>query len=165
MQEAKLIFQDGREITVLVSDGDRAKIMDKPKTGYEIGRDDDHYIVYSDNTTEKLSHLNAKAYIKAGNSYSDRTIAENNARADKLMRDLRRFSAMHGGRDIKLHDYSQEKWYISKDLIVGPVIAYSESNHMDLGKVYFISQEVAGQALEAFRDEIEWYYNEYKWVL
>lgn len=97
-----------------------------------------------------------------GNYYSDRNIAENNARADRLLRQLRRWQAAND-RAI-----SAKAW---KD---GPFCFYNiRYNYwldtpyvnMDgdrgLNNVYFTSEEKAKEAIKVFEDELLWYFTEY----
>ena len=88
-------------------------------------------------------------------------VAENNARADKLMRQLRRFAVEHREKDIdwnKRLGLSFIGFAIdTKDLIVLNV-GWARS----VGEIVFDSGETANLAIETFKDELTWYFTEYK---
>lgn len=101
------------------------------------------------------------AYYDTANYYSFPTVAENNARADKLMRQLRRFAVEHRENEIDWNDNSR-KYCI-----------YNEGNTNNLkidycfrirypGCIYFDTPEAARFAIETFNDELIWYFTEYK---
>lgn len=76
-------------------------VEDKPKTGYERGEecnDEYYYLVDVDSEVKRIkktySTLDRDCY-DVGNYYSNKTIAENNARADRLLRQLRQWQAQN----------------------------------------------------------------------
>lgn len=95
----------------------------------------------------------------AANYYSDKTVAENNARADKLMRRLRRFAVEHRKTDI---DYSEGVYEICYDVDSKKVRVNSVSVYHYFGTIPFDTQKAAEYALAEFRDELLWYFTEYK---
>lgn len=96
------------------------------------------------------------------NYYSDRTIAENNARADKLMRQLRRFEIEHREGSILWSDASQDKFVIGFNYIDGEVYVSSAISSKVTFGIYFNDEETADLAIEIFYDELIWYFTEYK---
>lgn len=164
--KAKLIVE-GKEFEVDINHPELEKLL-KPekKTGYERVKTSEQYWFEDTNgeinrTTEFQRVVDTGGY-KAANYYSDKTVAENNARADKLMRQLRRFAVEHREKEIDWNDYKKRKYNIYFD--------YSEKvfyinyclSVKDLFSIYFDSEETAKLAMETFRDELIWYFTEYK---
>lgn len=98
------------------------------------------------------------ALWEVGNYYSDRQLAENCARADRLMRLLRRFSVEH--RTSKL-DPDVRVWTISyirsKNMIYPHKIANGYA-----GAVMFDTEEQAAEAIREYKNELMWYFNMFK---
>ncbi len=167
--KAKLIF-DGKEFEVELTEEEAKKFGQKTKrTGYE--RVQNAYDNFSAVTAEGIVKSDyfddtgvgyfAERCYESANYYSSYEVAENNARADKLMRQLRRFAVEH--RDEAL-DWSTEshKYTINFDhddfeLSTDPWICIQE-----FGTLYFDSDETAQLAIDTFRDELIWYFTEYK---
>jgi hypothetical protein len=97
-----------------------------------------------------------------GNYYSDKTVAENNIRADKLMRQLRRFAVEHRKNELDWNDEWQEKWSIFYDSQAKRLGAWDAYTSRELSSIYFDYKEVAELAIETFRDELMWYFTKYK---
>lgn len=164
--KAKLIVE-GKEFEVNINHPELEKLI-KPekKTGYERAKIGEQYwfeVTKGEisQTTEFQRIVDTEIY-KAANYYSDKTVAENNARADKLMRQLRRFAVEHRKEEIKWSKHSETKWNIYFD--------YSEKKFFtnyclyvkDLFAIYFDSEETAKLAIKTFHDELIWYFTEYK---
>lgn len=98
-----LVCANGKNIKAEISE-EQAKILglveDKPKTGYE-GREEcnnkKHYFVNTIDLVieDENTVLFDQNRYDVGNYYSDKTIAENNARADRLLRQLRQWQALN----------------------------------------------------------------------
>lgn len=95
------------------------------------------------------------------NYYSSEEVARNNARADKLMRQLRRFAVENRKDKIDWNDGKKYKYNI--------YYSYpSQKIDIDLGyncryfEIYFDSYETAERAIKEFKDELIWYFTEYK---
>lgn len=98
-----------------------------------------------------------------GNYYTDEKIANNNARADRLMHRLRRYAAMHGGIVTKnAQTKNGQKYYIGYTDTNGLIVDWYETNWNNLGVIYFFDKKTAQQAIEEFRPELEWYFTEYE---
>lgn len=163
--KAKLIVE-GKEFPIEIQDTELQKLVaPKKQTGYErVELDESFYSVRGDNSI--FSPFDGRfpehdAYYDAANYYSFPTVAENNARADKLMRQLRRFAVEHRENEIDWNDNSR-KYCI-----------YNEGNTNNLkidycfrirypGCIYFDTPEAARFAIETFNDELIWYFTEYK---
>lgn len=144
-------------------------IEDKPRTGYERVKKDEMYYVIN---TKVDSMINVKEfkdetdeqYYNIGNYYNDKVIAENNARADKLLRCLRRWQAAND-KAISISDWKNDK--INKYCI-----AYNYSlNELNTGMerrlrrpnaIYFSTFQKTEEAIEVFRDELLWYFTKYQ---
>ena len=96
------------------------------------------------------------------NYYSSDIMAENNARADKLMRQLRRFSVQHREPGINFNNANTAKFYIICDYENDELRSNYISFTKVFGAIYFDSREVANAAIDKFHDELIWYFTEYK---
>ena len=134
-------------------------------TGYErVKESEKYYHIDATGEThtdfEDNDNFNNDLYANA-NYYSDETVAENNARADKLMRQLRRFAVEHNDCELDWNN-NHSKYYIYFDYEYEcPNIGYAY-NAKDFGQIYFSSREIAEQAIKEFKDELIWYFTEYQ---
>lgn len=134
-------------------------------TGYERANGDSKYhfvdalAIHSD--YESYHPIDIKLYENA-NYYSDKTVAESNARADKLMRQLRRFSVENRKHEIDWPSGNGFNWEIYYDYKNGKVTTCAYYSNRRLGVVYFDTKETAKKAIEQFHDELIWYFTEYK---
>ena len=97
------------------------------------------------------------------NYYTNENIADDNVRADRLMRRLRRYAAMHGGMVPRKHlDAEDQKYFIScgenGELYAGAIYGLWDY----FGAIFFSDVDSAQQAIEEFRPELEWYFTEYE---
>lgn len=163
---AKLIVE-GKEFPIEILDPELEKLLAPPKkTGYE--RVELYNTYYYDdcngsvcNESEEQHNCDNISYDGA-NYYSDKTIAKNNARADKLMRQLRRFAVEHRKNNTNWHNNSQHKYYIYYDYLGNDLIIDFVQSTRDFGCIYFDTKEIAQAAIETFNDELIWYFTEYK---
>ena len=141
-------------------------IEERSQTGYErVKKGDVYYVVNTEddsmlNITEFNDQTDERCYNK-GNYYNDKIIVENNARADRLLRCLRQWQAQND-EVISKEDWNNEskkKWFI----IYSSEEMYAEYYYiMRLpNTIYFTTKEKAEEAIEAFRDELIWYFTEY----
>lgn len=167
MKNAKLII-DGKEIEVQINEEDFKKLTTTTNkiTGYERVRYGSTY--YTDSCSkvdafEEDSSFDEELY-KLGNYYSDPDVAANNVRADNLMRQLRRFAVENRKNDIDWDDETQYKYFIyyyyeSNEIKIQSV---SSGSFRDFGQIYFDMKETAKLAIEKFKDELLWYFTEYR---
>ena len=164
--KAKLIVE-GKEFPIEIQDPELQKLLtSQKKTGYERVDAGKKYWVQNIRGdvcwgTESVYFTGNNEFYDSANYYSDETIARNNARADNLMRQLRRFAVEHRKKDIDWSDESQGKYYIynvvnTKNLAVDCRITKF------FNSIYFDSEETAQLAIEIFHDELVWYFTEYK---
>ena len=165
--KAKLIIED-KEIEIEISEEEYKKLQppEEKKTGYErVPESDVYFYTYPsgcvETTCETCYDIDDECYESA-NYYSDKTVAENNARADKLMRQLRRFAVEHRECGVSFDDINIEKYYICYDYASDELEVSSVVFSKNFGAIYFDSIKVALAAIDEFRDELIWYFTEYK---
>ena len=165
--KAKLIIED-REIEVEISEEEYKKLhpSEEKKTGYErVAKPSVYfYVSYNDKvdtTIEDCYDVDDECYESA-NYYSSETVAENNARADKLMRQLRRFSVEHRKCGVDFNSTETAKHYIYYDCIRDELRTTYTFYAGVFGVIYFDSEEAAQVAIDEFHDELIWYFTEYK---
>ena len=165
--KAKLIIED-KEIEIEISEEEYKKLQpsEEKKTGYERVPKNSHYFyefgkgdVESD--VEDCYDIDDEYYASA-NYYSDKTVAENNARADKLMRRLRRFSVEHRKYKANFNSINATRFYIIYQCEINEIKPYHTSYAIYFGAIYFDSEETAQAAIDEFHDELIWYFTEYK---
>ena len=160
---------NGKTVQVEITK-EQAKILglveERSRTGYErVEKSETYYVINTEddsmiNITEFNDQTDERCY-NTGNYYSDKTIAENNARADRLFRQLRQWQAQND-KAISVEDWNNEskkKWFI----IYSSEEMYAEYYYiMRLpNTIYFTTKEKAEEAIEVFKDELIWYFTEY----
>ena len=165
--KAKLIIE-GKEIEIEISEEEYEKLQssEEKKTGYErVPKSSVYfYVSYNDKvdaTVEDCYDVDNECYESA-NYYSSETVAENNARADKLMRQLRRFSVEHRECGVNLNDTNTKKYCIYYDYGNNTLGTAFTLCAKTFGTIRFDSEETAQAAIDEFRDELIWYFTEYK---
>lgn len=159
---AKLVVE-GKEFDIEILDPKLQELIAPKKTGYEKMKiNQKWYYVDADDSIGCVQScvVTGEDRYKIANYYSDKTVAENNVRADKLMRQLRRFAVEHRVNKIDWDDEEQSKYYIWFDcdnLRVGSDVMFPE-----FGSIIFDSEKSCKQAIETFKDELIWYFTEYK---
>ena len=140
--------------------------IDKKKTGYErvnIGMG--YYTVNPWGDVDTMSESNYTIdddYYDNINYHSSKEIAKNNARADRLMRQLRRFSVENRKNDINWTDKKECGYrivYNCQRSIIEIACTFTRKN---FGTIYFDSEKLARRAIKEFEDELIWYFTEYK---
>ena len=163
--KAKLIVE-GREFPIEINDPNLEKLLRPPKkTGYErVDEDCEYYYEHCEGGACRVKAYNSKSdelSYECANYYSDSTVAENNARADKLMRQLRRFAVEHRENELdwkpNICKYRIQYNWNSKRLEVDLNDVWQIC-----GVFYFDSKKTANLAIETFHDELIWYFTEYK---
>lgn len=164
------ISANGKNIKAEISE-EQAKILglaeDKPKTGYERVDEDESYFV-DDTINDGHEVLGGGALINNlyyinGNYYNDKTIVENNARADRLLRRLRQWQAQND-RAVTKKDWGNSlarKFRIKYNHFDDKLMMVGEEYFQDVNVIYFSSMEKADEAIEQFKDELLWYFTEY----
>ena len=165
--KAKLIIED-REIEIEISEEEYKKLQpsEEKKTGYErVPKSSDYfYVSYNDKvdtTIEDCYDVDNECYESA-NYYSSPIVADNNIRADKLMRQPRRFSAEHREDGVNLNDANTRQYCIYYDYGNNTLGTAFTLCAKTFGVICFDSDETAQAAIDEFRDELIWYFTEYK---
>ena len=165
--KAKLIIED-REIEVEISEEEYKKLQpsEEKKTGYERVAEGDGFFYISSVGVTSFGIDRHKTvddnFYESANYHSSDVVAKNNARADKLMRQLRRFSVEHRGRGVDFNSTKTEKHYIYYDCVRDELRTTYTFYAGVFGVIYFDSEETANTAIDKFRDELIWYFTEYK---
>ena len=162
--KATLIIE-GNEIEIEISEEEYKKLHPS-ETGYERVPESDIYFYANtkgdvETACEDCYDIDDEYYASA-NYYSDKTVAENNARADKLMRQLRRFAVQHRGHEVDFNSTGTAKHYIYYDCVHDELRTTYTFYAGVFGVIYFDSEETAQAAIDEFRDELIWYFTEYK---
>lgn len=165
--KAKLIVE-GKEFEVNINHPELEKLIKPPKgTGYErVGNNTPYCFVDADGTLNGYDageHEDVdNVYYNEANYYSEVVVAENNARADKLMRQLRRFAVERRTDAQEWGVKTSPKWFIEYDYDTGKFDYIPVRTCRDFGTIYFESDRACELAVEIFHDELIWYFTEYK---
>lgn len=173
--KAKLLINN-QELEVEITEEEWKKMKQsstQKETGYERGINKDNvfwYDIGADGVSLEFDNIDEDGIIiadigerwyNAANYYSDRTIAENNARADKLMRQLRRFAVEHREKELGWSKPSENS-FIGYNIDHNNLEVLNVGWARTFGSIYFDSNETARLAINTFRDELIWYFTEYK---
>lgn len=163
---------DGKEYECkrVVMDNDNVEIIleedSKKETGYErVDTGGDYYLVSYRNEVLVLPESNCDLdcdYYDNANYYSSKEIAENNARADRLMRQLRRYSVENRVTDIEWVRGNNPKYFIYYDYSKESLEVEKNYYFRSPGLVCFDSINSTARAIKEFKDELIWYFTEYK---
>ena len=165
--KAKLIVE-GKEFPIEIQDPELQKLLtSQKKTGYERRDKLNMYYYYQDDNGNTEFEYDVRdvydvARYNNANYYSDKTVAENNIRADKLLRQLRRFAVEHREQEIDWNSKVQNKFSILYDYSDNEIAVERDIYGRYHGIVYFDSIETARLAIGTFHDELIWYFTEYK---
>ena len=137
--KAKLIIK-GKEIEIEISEEEYKKLHPS-ETGYERAPENCDFYYESSGATVELGfdercYIDDK-YYDIANYYSSDFVAENNARADKLMRQLRRFAVQHREPGINFNNANTAKFYIICDYENDELRATYTSYAKVFGAIYF----------------------------
>ena len=140
--KAKLIIEN-KEIEIEISEEEYKKLQpsEEKKTGYERVTEGDYFYYEScrgnaESSIDEYCYIDDEYYASAY-YYSSKTVAENNARADKLMRQLRRFSVEHRECEVNFNDTNTEKYYVYYDYKNDELGASFVRRTRDFGVIYF----------------------------
>ena len=161
--KAKLIVE-GKEFDIEILDPELQKIVKPKHTGYEKTKEywTDVSGTGGGSKATDFGHYLEQTLYDAANYYSDREICDNNIRADRLMRKLRRFAVEHRKEELNWCDQKQIKYDISFDYSNNNLYIDTWAYLREFGVIFFDSEETARLAIDTFRDELVWYFTEYK---
>lgn len=164
--DAKLMI-NGKELKtqIEIDEVDLEAMQNKKKTGYERVGDLKKYHWID---VDGLIHMSYNNNIisdnlryDTANYYSSAEVARNNARADQLMRQLRRFAVENRKDKIDWNDGEKHKYNICYSYPTQEIFVDFKSNCRNF-EIYFDSCGAAERAIEEFKDELIWYFTEYK---
>lgn len=163
---AKLIVE-GKEFDIEILDPELQKLVNPPnvkQTGYEEQVGEYYYYIESNGDVAREHHNSEfdDGCYKVANYHSDETIAKNNARADTLLRQLRRYAAVHNDKKVDWLDETKSKWMIGYNYFTGELETIYDTYLRCFGSIYFTSAAKCKTAIELFRPELIWYFTEYK---
>lgn len=165
------IMIDGKKYRLVPEETQEEPVKEEPMerpTGYERASLGEKYFFEDLTTTVHCYNENHSTYdtkiYDIGNYYTDEKLAVNNSRADRLMRQLRRYAAMHGGMVFPHHPLAarEKSYYICYNDLNELYIDEHFGYIVQFGGIYFKEKQAAKQAIEEFRPELEWYFTEYE---
>lgn len=154
--------------TVLFEQFKKLGLIEEQRTGYERVEKGSTYFFddasgYADSTAEEKYIVNQDFY-DSGNYYSDCEIAENNARADRLLRQLRQWQAQND-EPISVEDWNNDeinKYFITYNYRSSLFEIGRSSQRREPNIIYFTTKGKVTEAIKNFRNELEWYFSEYQ---
>ena len=163
---AKLIVE-GLEFPIEIQDPELQKLlMPQKKTGYERVDKDQTYYIQDLNEgivwTSEYYNDDSNADYNTANYYSDKSVAKNNARADSLMRKLRRFAVEHRKYEIDWTNGQISKYYICVKNATNEIVYNCAYTVQGFNTIYFDTKETVELAINTFYNELVWYFTEYK---
>lgn len=173
--KAKLTLENGKTIEMELTKEQTELINqnDKKRTGYEkVTYGDTYYSSDNGGLSNDDTNISMNDYVgdyidnskyENADYYNDETLAKNLAKADTLMRKLRRFAVQNGGSFSKdeWKEYVIDKYYIYYDYDNSNIIIGDSDVCRDVGQVYFRSEEIAQKAIDTFKEDLLWYFTEY----
>ena len=156
--KAKLVVE-GKEFDIEILDPKLQELIaPKMKTGYERVKENNYYWIVDPHSQvyclTECDDVDDENLYNLANYYESEVVAGRNARADTLMRQLRRFAV-----ENRTKDNPNEKFYIYYMKQVGLQVSRSTNKHIG---PWFDTLHAASQAIETFKDELIWYFTEYK---
>lgn len=141
-------------------------IKERSRTGYErVKKGEMYYVVDTEyNSMSKNTEFNDQRdeqCYNTGNYYNDKVIAENNARADRLLCCLRQWQALND-RTINWKNKDISKYTIRYDYAMNMFNVIPNFCERCLNDVYFTTRETAQRAINVFKAELEWYFTQYQ---
>lgn len=156
---------NGKPVQATVDDAVIREAMSEKMTGYERNYGGQYYYQAASGTVEMKDDtdypIDYSRYL-TGNYCASKEVAENNARADALMRQLRRFAAEHGGcvapaKAARPHQGDAASIYYRD----GKLSAARSDGLPNAGNIWFASIDAAADAIKIFCGELFWYFTEY----
>jgi len=144
-------------------------LIEEQLTGYERvkKKGDVYYLNIINGETVAETECNGRideGRYDTGNYYSNKTIAENNARADRLLRCLRQWQAAND-KVISISDWKNDeinKYFITYNYRFSLFEIGRSSQRREPNIIYFTTKGKVTEAIKNFRNELEWYFSEYQ---
>ncbi len=160
------IFIDGIKYNdgsvVYDSEKDEMRIDTTPKEEgsiYATELDDNFYYIGQVNNVRfwnVSSEIGKRKMREGGNAFKKREDAEDQARAEKLMRQLKMYADRHKNK-VK----PQNKYYIIYSSETRTISVAVSEQFLPFGSILFDSWEIANNAINEFMEELTWYFTEY----
>lgn len=161
------ISANGKTIQAEISEEQLKELglIEEQPTGYERVKKGDVYY-FNITRSETVAEVECNRRIDegrydTGNYYSDKTIAKNNARADRLLCCLRQWQALND-RAINWKNKNIRKYTIRYDYAMNMFNVIPNFCERCLNDVYFTTRETAQRAINVFKVELEWYFTQYQ---
>lgn len=143
-------------------------LIEEQPTGYERVKKGDVYY-FNITRSETVAEVECNRRIDegrydTGNYYSDKTIAENNARADRLVRQLKQWQAAND-KAISISDWKNDqinKHFITYNYRFNIFEIGRSTQRREPNVIYFTTKEKTTEAIKNFRNELEWYFKWYQ---
>lgn len=156
---------NGKTVEVEVADEQFEKLFVDKKTGYEKVSATSYWHIDSDGVVLEEADYNtysARCRYKFANYFSDKTVAENMARAQRLWNNIHRRAV----ELCKPVNVSQKGTLYHIVFKVGHnrnnIVHLSRFDTRSFGTVWFDTEEHCKQVIEEFHDELLWYFTEFK---
>lgn len=134
----------------------------KPLTGWEcVGENESYYSINGNSYVEEMTEdmcMEDKYYYEDANYFSTEEKAKEINFKQTLFRKLQRFSDENGGNEIDWEDINKEKYSIYHNNAVDKFMVRCRWTEREFSQVYFISEEIAQQAIELFHDDLIKYF-------
>ena len=166
MSEKIRFTVDGNEYEMSLDEIEKyaAPETEIPKTGYErVEMGVRYYVSEKEEVAyyaEIGDNVDDSAYQRR-DYYSDMDLAVNCVRADTLLRKIRRWQAENDDK-VDFGDPFTSKWQIVYDSENDDIFVFPVSVAKFLGGIYFTSRSKAIEAADEFKDELKWYFTEYR---
>ena len=138
---------------------------EEKKTGYEIPeRDKLYWYIDAEGNIETEfwdNDIIDWKYYKNVNVYTNEKLAKSDARADKLIKSLRRFAKLNNKKEIDWDDKNQKKWYIYYNFQSNCISQTCSYAFRATGIIYFDNEDTVKEAINKYEKELLWYFKEY----
>lgn len=165
MKDVKIII-DGKEYTAQMSD-EQVKEIARPKrarTGYErVKLRDTYYSAKcSDHGIRDTNALGDRENYKKGDYVNDKKLHDDRERARELHDRLEQWQALNDEPVDWGNLKEKNVWYIEYDYTAQNIIACYTLSIRPVGTLGFSTHAKAQEAIDVFRDELMWYFTEYR---
>ena len=162
----KLILDNGSEITAYTDKSELAKLNEpqRPRTGYERVKGNELYYAISTNNIH--SFYDGKDsfpldMFNSGDYVNDKQLCQDRLRAKILFNKLEQWQALNDA-PVDWGDTLPSKYWIVYDYACASFRVELCTYTRIIGGIYFSTRKKAEEAIEVFRDELIWYFTEYR---
>ena len=173
MKQITIKLNDGAEVVAQVSESDFTKLnkvttvfSSRARTGYERVKPKKHYYAstrdyYCSAEREEMgTGLDADLFNK-GDYINDEKLYNDRERARVLHDRLEQWQALND-ESVDWDDTTVSKYRICFDYWDYQIDCVATIYSREEGVIYFSTSQKAQEALEVFRDDLMWYYTEYR---